>query len=322
MKKYLSISLLFVLMLAACSKEEPTPQQQIDGDVSEYINQILDLMESRSINKYKIDWPDFRNKVLNEIGPAQTIEETFVGIRLALTMLNDNHSFFIPSDGQPFGGDSRLDCNFSPAESMGIVPENIGYIKITSFSGSEGGELFATEIQNKIKEQDNDGTIGWIVDLRGNTGGNMWPMLAGVGPLLGNNTVGHFIDPDDIAYPYGYSFGASVSGNSNIVQLTEYHLMKDQDARVAVLLDNAIASSGEAIAIAFIGRPNTRSFGTATCGLSTANSSIPLSDGSSLILTTSYMADRNKNKFGVPIEPDVEVDSGNLLKEIMKFFEE
>jgi carboxyl-terminal processing protease len=37
--------------------------------------------------------------------------------------------------------------------------------------------------------------------------------------------------------------------------------------RVAVLTDTGVASSGEAIA--FRGRPNTRSFGTPTCGLST-----------------------------------------------------
>jgi len=37
---------------------------------------------------------------------------------------------------------------------------------------------------------DRDDLIGWIVDLRGNGGGNMWPMLAGVGPVLGEGVVG------------------------------------------------------------------------------------------------------------------------------------
>ena len=31
--------------------------------------------------------------------------------------------------------------------------------------------------------------------LRGNGGGNMWPMIAGVGPLLGEGPLGYFIGP-------------------------------------------------------------------------------------------------------------------------------
>ena len=65
-----------------------------------------------------------------------------------------------------------------------------------------------------------------------------------------------------------------------------------------------IASSGEATLIAFRLRPDTRSFGEATCGLSTANATYPLSDGATLTLTTSVMADRAKNRFGDRIPPD------------------
>lgn len=59
--------------------------------------------------------------------------------------------------------------------------------------------------------------------------------------------------------------------------------------RVAVLT----AISGEAVAIAFRGRADTRSFGTPTCGLSTSNHTDRLSDGGNLYLTASVMADRS-----------------------------
>ena len=36
---------------------------------------------------------------------------------------------------------------------------------------------------------------GWIVDLRQNTGGNMWPMIAAVAGLLDRGILGHFL-PD------------------------------------------------------------------------------------------------------------------------------
>jgi C-terminal processing protease CtpA/Prc len=84
-----------------------------------------------------------------------------------------------------------------------------------------------------------------------------------------------------------------------------YRLRRPQP-RVAVLSNIGIASSGEATLIAFRLRPNTRSFGEATCGLSTANATYPLSDGGSLTLTTSVMADRARNRFGDRIAPDEE----------------
>ncbi|MGZ5191759.1 MAG: S41 family peptidase [Flavisolibacter sp.] len=45
---------------------------------------------------------------------------------------------------------------------------------------------FADSIQSLIQTFDRRGISKWIIDLRKNTGGNCWPMLTGVGPLLGN----------------------------------------------------------------------------------------------------------------------------------------
>ena len=49
---------------------------------------------------------------------------------------------------------------------------------------------YAKTLQDSIRARDRVGLIGWIVDLRGNSGGNMWPMLAGVGPVLGEGVAG------------------------------------------------------------------------------------------------------------------------------------
>jgi C-terminal processing protease CtpA/Prc len=74
-----------------------------------------------------------------------------------------------------------------------------------------------------------------------------------------------------------------------------------------VLFDLGTASSGEAVVIAFRGRPDARSFGTATCGKSTANELYTMSDGASLFLTVATMADRTKFLYGGQIAPDEEV---------------
>jgi hypothetical protein len=69
------------------------------------------------------------------------------------------------------------------------------------------------------------------------------------------------------------------------------------------------ASSGEAVTIAFRGRPRTRSFGLPTAGLSTSNGTFPLPDGAALLLTTAIEADRTGRRYGDKIEPDQLVEN-------------
>ena len=79
---------------------------------------------------------------------------------------------------------------------------------------------------------------------------------------------------------------------------------------VVVLTGPVTASAGEFTAIAFRGRRCTTSMGAATRGLPTGNSSFDLSDGSVLIITTAFDADRTGRVYApAPIKPDVEVGS-------------
>jgi hypothetical protein len=80
--------------------------------------------------------------------------------------------------------------------------------------------------------------------------------------------------------------------------------MRMAGARIAVLTDIGIFGPGEALVIAFRGRPDTRSFGTPTCGLSTAVAQITLSRGGTLGVVASVMADRTMKRYGAAVEPD------------------
>jgi len=132
----------------------------------------------------------------------------------------------------------------------------------------------------------------------------MWPMIAGVGPVLGEGLIGYFIDPAGVETFWEYRNGASWVSGVMQQSVTMAYRLKRELPKVAVLSDNGIASSGEATLIAFRQRPSTRSFGAATCGLSTANRGFPINDGSLLNLTVAVMADRTKTKYGDTIAPD------------------
>lgn len=298
-----SKALTTVLMLAfifSCEeKDEGVATSQIATD---YLEEILEIMQTYSIHQHTIDWDIFRNKVFNEAEAAQTIEDTYPAIRLALSMLEDQHSIYVTAEGRPIS-----DTKNCPSSLAIAVPEDeeVGYIKVSAFFGSqEEGVQFAQDIQDSIKAQDHEELKGWVVDLRGNGGGGMWPMLAGIGPILGDGLVGHFIEPDGNTLAWYYENGKSLNDDTELGSVSTPYTLLQTNPKVAVLTDESIASSGEAIVIAFKERPNTRSFGFPTCGLSTGNVGFGISNGAMLILTTVTMADRNKEPYGSSVPPD------------------
>ena len=146
------------------------------------------------------------------------------------------------------------------------------------------------------------GACGWVIDLRGNVGGNMWPMLLAIGPLLGDGLAGSFVGGDTVIR-WGYTGGAAWYGSDTLGRVSS-PLPPTRLPAIAVLTGPLTASSGEAIAIAFRGRPGARSFGQPTGGLSTSNQGFRLTDGSKLILTTGIDADRTGRRYGAAVEPD------------------
>ena len=312
MKNLKPLLIIVLFLFISCSSDDDPPETNIR--VTNFINEVVDIMEVNSINRNTISWDDFRTQVLARAENAQNVTATDDALRLALQLLGDNHSFIRKQNGTFISGSSIV-CRPSDLSPV-ATPDNVGYIKINSFSGNDQSEslAFAENIQNEIRVQDSENISGWIVDLRNNPGGNMWPMLAGVGPVLGEGIAGYFIGPDNESTAWSYANGAAILGQNTIANVTSAYTLLNSDSKVAVLLNRAVISSGEAIAISFIGRSNTETFGEATCGLSTSNSGFSLSDGSTLLLTTAFMADRNQNVYGESILPDNAVSDGELIQ--------
>ena len=68
--------------------------------------------------------------------------------------------------------------------------------------------------------------------------------------------------------------------------------------------------AGEAVAVAFRGRPLLRIFGEPTAGYATVNRGSRLPDGTNMVVTTGYYADRTGRQVGASLEPDETVDVG------------
>jgi len=310
-----------VLVVAACAEVGPSePEYAMDPLAETYLGQAVDILEDHSVKKHQIDWAVFRDITFREAEGARSPAETYPAIISALVRIDDNHSFFTPPGGTvPPGG--PLNAPQSVGRRFGVTLEDVatedpvarllesgfGYLQVPPFSGgAEEANALVARYHDLIGEVDASAPVcGWIVDVRGNTGGNMWPMVAGVAPLLGEGTVGHFVDADGRVSDWFIENGRVGVDDFVLVEARSTSPLKTPDPAVAVLTDGRTASAGEAVAIAFRGRPNTRSFGAPTWGVSTANSAFPLSDGAVIVLTVATMADRFGNVYGGEVVPDV-----------------
>jgi hypothetical protein len=306
------VVVLGALLSAACGSGGRAPVAPSSGPVpnasllvSDYVNELVGVMQSNSIHRDRINWVDFRAQVMQRVQGARAIPDAYPAISMALGLLADHHSFYMGSGGTFVPNPDGKRC-WAPPASAPALPGDIGYVRVGSFAGSDPSAMtaFADAVQLQIRGADNASLIGWIVDVRGNGGGNMWPMVSGVGPVLGDGVAGYFVPPTGAASPWGYGNGASMLSSASQAAASSVYRVLRPSPRVAVLTDNLVASSGEAIVVSFRARPNTRSFGMMTCGLSTSNSGFRLSDGATLQLTTAVMADRTQTPYGDSIAPD------------------
>ena len=303
----------FVLIAIITSCEDDNGDALVDSK-QEVITQMLDIAQMHSIRRDQIDWQEVRSSTLTEFN-NDGFEK---GVLKLLMQLDDNHSFYLDPRGIPITYRS-FECN-SDFDFRPIQDSEIGYLKVDGFTGTdEEAKTYAQNIQISMETQDDGVKLGWVVDLSTNSGGILWPMITALGPIFGDGPLGYFSDADGVLTEWGYAANGSYLESPTNLQMflsTPYEI-KSPIGKIAVVVDNATISSGEAVAIAFSKIANVKLFGNSTCGLSTINKSFPLSDGSALLLTIAVMADSEAVLYGGSVDPDIFVsDEEELMKQI------
>lgn len=279
-------------------------------EAKEYIDGFCKIIKKQSVYSNSINWKILQAEIELISKGANSIEDATVvssHILNKLRELGDNHSFILSKKSY----DRSLKTNLDERRPYGkLLENNIGYVYVPGYASTNDtvSENFATSIQNIIKDLDTKNNItGWIVDLRENTGGNMYPMITGLGPIIGEGTLGHFHNANGkVRTRWLYS-----NGSTRVVKVKAPYVLKNSAVKVAVLIGPNTSSSGEMTAISFVGKPNTKFFGQPSGGYTTGNSMFKLKDGTALALATSYVSDRNKNKYLSKINPDVFVNTDN-----------
>ena len=284
--------------------------------VSRYVRYALSLIEDNAFVRAELDWPTYRAAVRRQARGAVRVEDSYLALRYALGVLGDGHSHFMTAEDMETLADAPVENARTGrplvAPKAELLEDSIGYLRLPGFAGGSHMDRveFAEGLQDIIAELDTSAICGWIVDLRDNSGGNLWPMLLGLGPLLGDGEAGASVRPDGERKPFWYDKGRV--GLGDYVQLRvrgEPYRARRANAPAAVLTNDETASAAEIIAAAFAARPRTRSFGEATRGATTATRTFELSDGAALILAVASTSDRNGHIYSGPIAPDEAVSA-------------
>jgi len=267
-------------------------------EVVKFISEFLDTVQTHSLFTDSINWRVLRDNISKLSMGINSIEEAHTILNYVIDKLRwagDNHSSVsFPSFSVTEASQMKNLITVPKGKYLG---NHIGYVSVPDFNSANdtASRIFADMLQQIIKRIDQKHTINnWIVDLRDDRGGSMFPMIAGLVSMLGYDTLGYFVNKKE-REPWFISKGDWMPP----------YFLKNRQPKIAVLIGPATASSGEATAISFIGKTNTKLFGQTSGGYTSANDTYKLKDGSYLTLAISIEADRKMKLYPSGITPDV-----------------
>lgn len=298
--------------------EKLTQSIRFEITPQEYLTSTLDIIEDTGMSfNDDLDWDEVRAEAFALADGAQTAPDTYAAIKHALGALQTGHTFFYTPQQVSVGQNSSVDG--SQAVSGERLENDIGYVALQDIGGNlETLKDYANTLHHLIQDIDQEPTCGWIVSLRGNTGGSVFPMVTGLSPIIGEGEIGGFLLADGQRKILSLQDGNVVIDEVVIPKFGELlseplYTLKQPLPPVAILIDKQTASAAEITALAFMGRPNSRLFGEPTGGYTTGNEVFPLFDGAMLILTFAKELDRTGRVQSESIIPDEIVSSTEVI---------
>ncbi len=302
----------------------PADGAAMSAQARSYLDEALSALETRHINRASADWPHLRDVAGRMADGAQTTAEVYPAIRTVIGMLGERHTLFIGAGGRQIPTDGRNVASPQGLPTGEMVAPTTARLMLpalmTEGSDDPAGPAYRAALNSAIGVLERQGACRWIVDLRDNGGGNMWPMLNGLEPLLGAGPYGAFGDADLVQSRWVRRAGTIVA------ETIDTSLPGDgggrlSEAPVAVVFGPRTASSGEMTAVAFRGRDRARSFGQPSAGYTTANAAHRLPDGARILITTMGVHDGVGAFVSGPLIPDETVADDQTMTRALEWLQ-
>ena len=325
MHRILILLLPILVHLSAYGQEIPRIQDQA------LLDTIMQIGESSSAMRDSVNWDEIKLKMASLHEDSGLIQAT----KYMLRELKDFHGRIwanrIPYNGlikhgskstMVWGDDLKSEYRMTSGPIEGeVIRGDIGYLRLPGIAMSPKDSERALKIYETIEKLTQEADLkGWILDLRLNGGGTMYPMLSGLSPFFGEDEVGSFIDPEHDMKERWFVRNGDLYFED--YQVTDYGLPTEVEVRdmpVVVLISSFTRSSGEVVALSFKNKPGTWFLGEETGAYTTTVSWQQLTADIVLQLTISYYADRKENVYrGTPIPPDEFIEGGDNFDELEK----
>jgi hypothetical protein len=337
------------------ASQPPPPPQETSSDTPgsreiapqalKYLDDAFRILQQHAIYPSRVDWKSLRKEAIAKAAGAHLPSDTWPAIVDACLQLRKQQqcSSFDPPDGASpaalagaleamqadtsasghtsSGGQSPFADRQADVQILTIADgKRFAYLVIPTCT-SRDLALCAATLRLCLLKANDANPDGWIVDLRGDGSGELWPVLAGLGPLIGNGTIA-YAETEGGGQPWVYWDNAitrSVYEPRGQISLALHDIPiwsmggggqspHRPDRPVAVLIDHDTAGSGEDIAIAFAGRKDEHSFGATTRGDTNPDIPYVLPDGAALHMQSELVADRRGHLYPHGVQPDVRVE--------------
>lgn len=300
--------------------------QTVPPDTSRaVIDSVYAIIQEQSLFRDRVDWTETDKTFRSAVDAAGTFAEALDAFRLVFEALDDVHSaIYYAGTGiayrrppsRPVVRDVRslimLSRERANQPEGRMLPGGVGYVYVPAYGPigpdpiNEGARALRDVVCDLAAEAGN----GWIVDLRVNEGGNIHPMLSGLGDLLGDGVVARSVGSSGEAQ-FGWSIVDGVLSIDGYSAATVER--RCPEARelgpIAVLIGPATLSSGQITAVAFAGWERARLFGDPTAeGYATNNAWHQITPALALNLSTAYFADRSGYVHEGIVLPDEQVE--------------
>lgn len=261
-----------------------------------YVRHCVRLLDREALYADRPEWQEAKAAILAEAKTLATMEEAHEAVTRAAKAAGGKHSFL-----EPPVRDTASYPEVAP--EFTLLDGGILHVILPAHTGVKVPDsLYVHSVLDFLQEHRD--AKGVVLDLRGNTGGNMGPMIAAASPLLPDGVILRFKGRKR-------TMPVWLEGIQQGVGLAEGSVGKfPASTPVAILTDGMTGSSGEATLLCFRGLENARTFGAPTAGYASANIVKPLADGYSLVITVSCDMARTGEIFCEdPIAPDVATES-------------
>ena len=173
-------------VVAANAPLAPEAQRELDSAFA--------IVRRGSLWRDTVTWSRVEPEIRAIAAGSETVANTYPAIRALLARLGDHHSFLLKPQG---ASAFRSGGAQNPRPLVRVQTEGVGYISVPAYSGADkaAAEAYVRTVHDSLAHAvtAGAGACRWILDLRANGGGNMWPMLGGLRPFVGEAGLGSFV---------------------------------------------------------------------------------------------------------------------------------